>query len=109
MGCDRSAGCALYCGPSRLCALHRWCAGGMPGAKNIAENSSAVSILQRQHSQQKLVAAICAAPVVVLLAIGIITPNTAATAHPGFSDQLPFADKVSQFHCLRWSWASVAR
>ena len=73
----------------------------MPGAKNIAENATAVSILQRQHAQQKLVAAICAAPVVVLLAHGIITPTTAATAHPGFSDKLPFADKVRQPPCLR--------
>ncbi|MCR5219062.1 DJ-1 family glyoxalase III [Treponema sp.] len=40
--------------------------GGMPGAKNISECQTALSIIEKSHDAGKLVCAICASPAVVL-------------------------------------------
>lgn len=55
--------------------------GGMPGALNIAENKKAVNAAINFAEQGKLVAAICAAPAVVLAANGI-TDGKKATCFP---------------------------
>ena len=72
---------------------HTWDAvvvpGGMPGARNIASCKDAQTITAEQHKAGRLVAAICAAPAVVLLPWGILDdPNTHATCHPGFEAHL---------------------
>jgi 4-methyl-5(b-hydroxyethyl)-thiazole monophosphate biosynthesis len=45
--------------------------GGMPGSKNLKENEGVLSIVRKFHEEGRIVAAICAAPM-VLSAAGII-------------------------------------
>jgi 4-methyl-5(b-hydroxyethyl)-thiazole monophosphate biosynthesis len=54
--------------------------GGMPGAKNLKENSGVVSLVSSFYKQGKIVAAICAAPI-VLDEAGIIKGKT-ITSYP---------------------------
>jgi 4-methyl-5(b-hydroxyethyl)-thiazole monophosphate biosynthesis len=60
--------------------------GGMPGAANIAASEAAVALIRRLFSQGKLVAAICAAPAVVLTAAGIVGGRR-VTCFPGFEER----------------------
>lgn len=60
--------------------------GGMPGAKNLLECSTVCEALVRQHSEGKLVAAICAAPMV--LGLNGILEGKKATCYPGFESNL---------------------
>lgn len=46
--------------------------GGMPGAKIISENKTAISIISSMMKKGKMVAAICASPAVVLASHGLI-------------------------------------
>ena len=62
--------------------------GGMPGAKQLSESSLLNDLLLRHSANGGLVAAICAAPVVVLQPLGLLA-DRASTAHPAFSQQLP--------------------
>lgn len=55
--------------------------GGMPGAKNLRENSKVVDLVSSFYKQGKIVAAICAAPMVLDRA-GIIKGKT-ITSYPG--------------------------
>lgn len=57
--------------------------GGMPGSANIAANPKAISMIQEFHQQQKMVAAICAAPAVVLEKAGVLK-NKKAVCYPGY-------------------------
>lgn len=61
--------------------------GGMPGAKNVADNADVASILAEQHKRGGDIAAICAAPSVVLAPLGIVDARK-ATCYPGFEDGL---------------------
>ncbi len=61
--------------------------GGMPGASNIAENPEAAKLIRRVYQEGGLVAAICAAPAVVLGGTGILSGRR-ATCFPGFHDRL---------------------
>jgi 4-methyl-5(b-hydroxyethyl)-thiazole monophosphate biosynthesis len=63
--------------------------GGMPGAKNLKENLKIIEYVQKFHKENKLIAAICAAPI-VLEAAGIIK-NNEVTSYPGVKDQLKSA------------------
>lgn len=56
--------------------------GGMPGAANIAASVSAGALLKEQYAAGRLVAAICAAPVVVLHPLGLIAGRR-YTCFPG--------------------------
>lgn len=80
--------------------------GGMPGAERLRDcqvrcqrlclKSKALTRLLKSHAAQgKLIGAICAAPVVVLLSHGLLDGRI-ATAHPNFSSQLPDQSKVSE-------------
>lgn len=64
--------------------------GGMPGAKNLLENAALRDALVAQNSRGALVAAICAAPM-VLGQHGILQGHK-ATCYPGFEDMLAGAD-----------------
>ena len=55
--------------------------GGMPGAKNLKENGKLLKLVNSFYKQGKIVAAICAAPM-VLDAAGIIKGKT-ITSYPG--------------------------
>lgn len=59
--------------------------GGMPGAKNLFESQKVTSILNKMNEEKKLIAAICAAPAVVLAPLGILNDKT-ATCFPGMED-----------------------
>lgn len=61
--------------------------GGMPGAKHLSESNVLIELLRRQNRQHKIVAAICASPVVVLEAKGLIGGRD-ATCFDGMDDDL---------------------
>lgn len=60
--------------------------GGMPGATNLRDNRSVIDIVKQLNEKEKLVAAICAGPI-VLKEAGIINDKE-ITSYPGFEDQL---------------------
>ena len=57
--------------------------GGMPGAQNVADSSEAITIIRMVRDAGNLVAAICAAPAVVLASHGLLE-NKRATCYPGY-------------------------
>jgi protein deglycase len=59
--------------------------GGMPGAENLAASDKVRNILIDMHKQHKIIAAICAAPAVVLAPLGILD-NKYATCYPGMQE-----------------------
>ena len=61
--------------------------GGMPGAKNLAGYTDVSDIIQRVHGAGKVVAAICAAPALVLAPLGLLDGRR-ATCYPGFEKNL---------------------
>lgn len=63
------------------------CPGGMPGASNLAANARVCELLTAQHERGGKVAAICAAPGVVLAPLGILNGYD-ATCYPGFEEAL---------------------
>ncbi|RYG63899.1 DJ-1 family protein [archaeon] len=67
------------------CANKSWdmivCPGGMPGAQHLSESHTLIEILQKHAHDNKFIAAICAAPAVVLAAHGFLT-NKTATCYP---------------------------
>lgn len=60
--------------------------GGMPGASNLRDDERVTSIVKEIYEKQKLVAAICAGPI-VLQKVGILDDKL-VTSFPGFEDQL---------------------
>lgn len=61
--------------------------GGQPGADNLRNDVRVIRILQKQYTDNRLVAAICAAPI-VLAAAGLLV-NRKATSYPGYLDRHP--------------------
>ncbi len=57
--------------------------GGMPGAKNLAENAAVRSCIELQQRKGKLIAAICAAPAVVLHGACNLLKGKKFTGYPG--------------------------
>lgn len=68
--------------------------GGMPGAKNLLECKEVGDALLRQHAEGKLVAAICAAPM-VLGHLGLLNGRR-ATCYPGFESHLTGAEYTAE-------------
>jgi len=62
--------------------------GGMPGAVNLSQSPRAAQVIRDMWSQGKLVAAICAAPAVVLAPLGILDGKK-ATCYPGIESRAP--------------------
>ncbi|NLY20413.1 MAG: DJ-1 family protein [Tissierellia bacterium] len=60
--------------------------GGWPGADNLRNNKKVVEIVRKFYEEDKLVAAICAAPIV--LAKAEIIDGKNITSYPGFEDDL---------------------
>lgn len=60
--------------------------GGMPGAVNLSESEQVKKLCRLAMSQKKLVAAICAAPAVVLGPFGLLE-GFDFTCYPGFEKQ----------------------
>lgn len=60
--------------------------GGMPGATNLRDDLRVISLLKKMNNENKKIAAICAAPIVLAKA-GIISGGD-ITSYPGFEDDL---------------------
>lgn len=60
--------------------------GGMPGATNLRDDLRVINLLKKMNSENKKIAAICAAPIVLAKA-GIISGEK-ITSYPGFEDDL---------------------
>lgn len=68
--------------------------GGLPGADNLHDYAPLLGLLRRQAESRKGgIAAICAAPAVVLGVEGLLKGHR-ATCYPGFEDKLKGADYV---------------
>lgn len=63
--------------------------GGMPGAQRISDSPEFAQLLVAHHKAHGWIAAICAAPAVVLVPHGIIGVGLAATCHSNFAERLP--------------------
>lgn len=68
--------------------------GGMPGAQNIAEHKEVIALLQRHYDKGLYVAAICAAPALVLSQLKV-SRQLRLTCYPGFEKYLPEANVLS--------------
>ena len=60
--------------------------GGMPGATNLSECPEVIEFVQTMNKQKKLIAAICAGPIV--LAKANLIEGRKITSYPGFESQL---------------------
>lgn len=60
--------------------------GGMPGTKHLGEHKGLVELIKSFNDENKLIAAICAAPSV--LGVNGILKDKKATSYPGFEDKL---------------------
>jgi 4-methyl-5(b-hydroxyethyl)-thiazole monophosphate biosynthesis len=60
--------------------------GGMPGATNLRDNIRVIELVKEYYASGKIVAAICAAPIV--LAKAGIVDGKIITSYPGFQEQL---------------------
>ncbi len=67
--------------------------GGMPGTNHLKEHAGVNELIKKFAAEQKLVAAICAAPS-VLGAAGLLNGKEAA-CHPGFEETLTGAEVVT--------------
>jgi 4-methyl-5(b-hydroxyethyl)-thiazole monophosphate biosynthesis len=67
--------------------------GGMPGALHLHNSAEVNNFVKEAYSRNTLIAAICAAPAVVLAPMGLLDKKT-ATCYPG--DQMDF-DKSTKF------------
>ena len=67
------------------------CPGGMPGATNLAACTALSDMLGWQFHSGGKIAAICAAPAVVLSPLGILDGRE-ATCYPGFEQMCPTAN-----------------
>lgn len=61
--------------------------GGMPGAANLADNPVLKAMLLAQRERGGLIAAICAAPALVLAPLGLLEGRR-ATCYPSFADRM---------------------
>lgn len=61
--------------------------GGLPGSTNCANFPPLGSLLKQRAAEKGKIAAICAAPAVVLAPLGVLNGKN-ATAYPGFEDEL---------------------
>lgn len=67
--------------------------GGMPGATNVSNSSEAIELVRAVRRADGFVAAICAAPAVVLAPHGLLD-GMRATCYPGFEDHFENAQFV---------------
>lgn len=61
--------------------------GGMPGAKNLHDSAKVCKLFKDQAARGGKIAAICAAPAVLLAQLGILNGRS-ATCYPGFEKAL---------------------
>ncbi|MFH1478254.1 MAG: DJ-1 family glyoxalase III [Candidatus Omnitrophota bacterium] len=59
--------------------------GGMPGATNLSRSDKVTLLIENMYKKEKLIAAICASPAVVLAPLGVLNGKR-ATCYPGMED-----------------------
>ena len=69
--------------------------GGMPGATNLAQSENVTELLHKMNNNNKLLAAICAAPALVLGGAGLLKGRK-FTCYPGFESEVTGADFSSE-------------
>lgn len=67
--------------------------GGMPGASNLAAFRPLTDLIKVHNENGRKIAAICAAPAVVLAPLGVLK-NRKAICYPGFEGALKDADAI---------------
>ncbi len=73
--------------------------GGMPGSSHLRDDERVIEIIRFFFERKdKLIASICAAPIV--LAKAGITPNLAGTCYPGFESEVGYAEYRKQAVCV---------
>ena len=60
--------------------------GGMPGAANLRDNNKVIGLVKYFNENNKIVAAICAAP--IILGKAEVVEGRNVTSYPGFEDEL---------------------
>lgn len=68
--------------------------GGMPGSTNLRDNEKVQSLIKKYNKENKIVAAICAAPIALAKA-GVIEGKT-VTSYPGFKEELGNVNYVEE-------------
>ena len=68
--------------------------GGMPGATNLRDNERVQSLIKKYNKENKIVAAICAAPIALAKAGVIEVKNV--TSYPGFKEELGNVNYVEE-------------
>jgi len=68
--------------------------GGMPGSINLKENGKVIELVKYFNDENKLIGAICAAPIVLAKA-GIIK-NKNITSYPGFEEELSEGNYITE-------------
>lgn len=71
------------------------CPGGMPGASNLAQCGKLSDMLLTHYKAGGRIAAICAAPAVVLAPLGILAGRK-ATCYPGFESMVTDAEMTGE-------------
>lgn len=61
--------------------------GGLPGATNLRDDDRVIEYLKKQNSENKFIAAVCAAPIV--LGKAGLTNDKNITSYPGYENELP--------------------
>lgn len=68
--------------------------GGMPGAEALRDSDAMRRVLEAAAKRNAIIAAICAAPAVVLQPMGLLD-GARATCHPAFASKLPSCEDVA--------------
>ena len=68
--------------------------GGLPGATNLRDDERVINFLKKQNKANKLIGAICAAPIV--LGKAELTEGLKMTSYPGYEDELPNCDYLEE-------------
>ena len=69
--------------------------GGMPGAANLAASSTLCDMLKKQRAEGRMIAAICAAPAVVLHPLGLLGDEK-TSCYPAFQRRLDEANRTDE-------------
>jgi len=69
--------------------------GGMPGAANLAASSLLGDMLKKQRAEGRMIAAICAAPAVVLHPLGLLGGEK-TSCYPAFQRRLDEANRTEE-------------
>lgn len=64
--------------------------GGMPGATNLRDNDGVIKLVKEFNQKEKIVAAICAGPIVLERADILAGKNI--TSYPGFEEELKYSN-----------------